>query len=252
MEKDTNRIEFTYFGDLLGTSELYNIHRDVGYNQLDKFYKIMYDDFKQLVEEYETTLYVYLFSDSLFITGKNNIEMVLKTLSSVYYKLFSEKIFLRGAMVEGYLNYDPRVELRNFRKQLPTTDVLFRATKLEKSSKGARLLIEKGLAQKILHQNWYTEDTYIKNFYNPKLPNDDFKRKIVQNGYQAYEYLWPLEDCEWLKGYLDVQELLKEKAYFAPNNVINHLRETRKLFRIAKYRFEINNHLRRRPIRIKR
>ncbi len=119
----------------------YNIHKKVGYNQLDKFYNIVFDNFKPLAEKYETTLSVYLFSDSLFITGKNNIETVLKALSSVYYQLFSEKVFLRGSMVEGYLDYDPRVQLTNFTKHLPTTDVLFRAAKLEKSFKGARFLI---------------------------------------------------------------------------------------------------------------
>lgn len=241
MKENNDLIYFTYFGDILGTSELYAIHRNIGYRQLNKFYNVVFDIFKPLAES-DTSLRIYLFSDSLFITG-NNLERVLKALGSVYYRLFKENIFLRGAVVEGLLDFDPRIQLDNLIKQLPTTDVLFRAVKLEKSSKGARLLIEKRLAQRILPSHWYTYELYKENLHNPNLPIGDFRRRIVHNSEsQAYEYLWPIENHEWLN-HVNIQNLLKENAYFSPKYAMNHLGETRKLFKIAKYWLQINNQL---------
>ena len=57
---------------------------------------------------------------------------------------------LRGAMVEHALQKEPRVEAKHFRKFLPTNDTLARAVGLEKTVKGARLLIEPTLAARLL------------------------------------------------------------------------------------------------------
>lgn len=232
--------EFTYFGDLLGTSELYAIHNDVAYRQLNLFYNTVFDTFKPLAKT-DNNLRIYLFSDSLFITG-NSIELVLEGLGSVYCELFKQNILLRGAMVRGLLDFDPRIQLDNFTKQLPTTDVLFRAVKLEKSYKGARLLIERDLAQKILPRGWYTFDEYKKNVLSHKdISINNFKRKIVQNrDFQSYQYLWPLEDLDYLKS-LNIKYLLKERRLFSPENAKDHIKETKNLFEVAKYWSSISN-----------
>lgn len=60
--------QFTYFGDLLGTSELYAINNNVAYRQLNKFYKVVFDTFESLAKT-DKNLHIYLYSDSLFITG---------------------------------------------------------------------------------------------------------------------------------------------------------------------------------------
>ncbi|MCK4796833.1 MAG: hypothetical protein KAT05_05585 [Spirochaetes bacterium] len=133
-------------------------------------------------------------------------------------------------MVEGKLDFDPRIDLENLKKNLPKTDVLFRAVQLEKNTKGARLLIENGLAQKIIPNNMYTFDDYVRNVRN--IPEGNISRNIVYNNdSQAYEYFWPLDYI------LEINELennLKNNEYFVPKHAIPHLSETQKLFNKSK------------------
>jgi hypothetical protein len=232
--------EFTYFGDLLGTSELYAIHNNVAYQQLDTFYNTVFDTFKPLAET-DNNLMIYLFSDSLFITGQS-IELVLEGLGSVYCKLFKQSILLRGAMVGGLLDFDPRIQLANITKGLPRTNVLFRAVKLEKSYRGARLLIENELAQNLLPSDWYTNDEYERNvLIHEDISVKSFKRKIAPNKDSlSYQYLWPLEDSNGLESF-NVKNLLKGKALFTPDHAKDHLKETKKLFEVAEYWSNISN-----------
>lgn len=96
-------------------------------------------------------------------------------------------------MVGGLLDFESIIQLDNFKKELPRTDVLFRAVKLEKSYKGSRLLIEKELAQNILPSEWYyTFDEYEENvlIHRDDTPVNSFKRKIAPNqdslAYQSF------------------------------------------------------------------
>ena len=89
----TNSINFTYYGDVLGTSERYSINQEEGYSHLNKFYNIVCRNFSSLKRE--KTIEAFLFSDSFFITG-DNIYSVLKVLSQIYYESFKKNIYLRG------------------------------------------------------------------------------------------------------------------------------------------------------------
>jgi hypothetical protein len=226
MKRITNQ-NFTYYGDLLGTSELYSIHGDAGSRRLRCFYDLVFEKFLPLQNDSQIT--GGLFSDSFYITG-TNIELVLKTLSSIYYELLKQNIFLRGAIVEGALYFEPRIELNNLSKRLPEGDVLFRAVQLEKSTEGARLLIEKQLARLILGNDLYDINDYINYINNNSFQENDIRRKIVYNNeYHTYEYLWPLENRDWL----DNIHVKKEEVIFLPSYAKKHHKATIKLLKIA-------------------
>ena len=121
-----NNILFTYYGDLLGVSEFYKVSEEEGYGKLDLFYNKIFDIFHNNIPR-ETN--IFIFSDSLFITGKN-LQDTLNQLGSLYIELLENRLFLKGAIVEGKLEFDPRIELKNLVKRLPKGDVLFRAVGL--------------------------------------------------------------------------------------------------------------------------
>ena len=114
---------------------------------------------------------VNMFSDSIFIWGDEPIA-ILKELQKVYIKLIHKGFLLRGAIVKGKLEYDPRIELSNYKKDLPEDDTLAKAVGLEKSQKGARLLIEAGLATELLSHKmeWLTIDGYIRDIQKSNNP----------------------------------------------------------------------------------
>lgn len=187
-----NSIAFTYYGDLLGVSNYYKISQDEAYSKLDFFYNTVSNIFKDLSRS-DTTFKIFLFSDSIFITGAI-LETTLKRLSYLYSTLFQNNILIRGGIVAGKLGFDPRVGIDGLSKKLPTTDVLFRVVELEKRNKGNRILIEKSLAQQILPPSWLTPAGIINNDM-PSISKSDIRRKIkLCPNWSSYEYLWPLID----------------------------------------------------------
>ncbi len=246
-KQEAKKIKFIFYGDLLGVSNLYSIDTDVAKEVLNKFYNRIFENFRNMAKSNEAK--VYLFSDSVVINGKD-LEKIIKILEKTYYQLFYDNIFLRGAIVEGQLDFDPRIELKNVEKRLPSTDVLFRAITLEKSARGARLLIEKKLAKKILPKEWLTEDRYKKNIMFKEVTEDDFRRKIVlSNEWQAYEYLWPCTFKFMAHGIIaflrrilhSPTKEIAERRMFVPSSVRVHLDETLGIFKRASHRYTITH-----------
>lgn len=236
MNGDQNRIPFTYYGDLLGVSNFYRIDAETAYQKLSFFYNETYLLFRELERVDGYDLRIFLFSDSIFITG-TLLEPTLRHLGYLYSVLFQNNLLLRGAIVHGELTFDPRLELSNMIKQLPEGDVLFRAVELEKRNKGARLVMEKRLAQMILPNKWFTTEGYFQTRIDPNIPTDSIKRKIrTTPTWGAYEYLWPLIDVDNLNGrqvkfyYPDYVKKINELKRIVPEEASINIKETRKLF----------------------
>ncbi|OGU62091.1 MAG: hypothetical protein A2V66_08020 [Ignavibacteria bacterium RBG_13_36_8] len=247
---DNDNIEFTFYGDLLGVSNLYTIDKDIAYDKLNEFYDITWKTFNALSKRLrKPNLSIFLFSDSIFITG-NKIQTTIHYLGYLYYKLYLRQIFLRGAMVLGKLDFDPRIELENIRKELPVGDVLFRAVTLEHDVKGARFLIENKLAKKITPSNWWTDELYIENIQNPNLGLDDFRRRIIlHREWRSYEYLWPwptpglfnneLRFTEFMDLAFVPKQFLSKTSKRMPKSVACHYQETKELFDNAECRARV-------------
>ena len=148
--------DFTFYGDLLGIASAYRLGAEAAYRKLDTFYNTVFGHLEPLCDR-PLQIHVQMFSDSLVVWG-DGAKDILKHLQDVYLKLIDKNLMLRGAIVDGALEKGPRVEAPNFRKFLPTNDTLARAVGLEKTVKGARLLIEPSLARKLLHDHpeWLT------------------------------------------------------------------------------------------------
>ncbi|MBU1355948.1 MAG: hypothetical protein KJ620_05230 [Candidatus Edwardsbacteria bacterium] len=237
--------EFTFYGDLLGVSNYYKISPDKAYSKLNTFYNKSFEIFKELVDN-DQELKIFLFSDSIFVTGKK-LETALKHISYLYSTLFQNNLLLRGAIVKGLLEFQPRVEIKRFTKQLPKGDVLFRAVELEKRSKGARLLIETKLAQQILPKEWYTNEGYDSNI-DRKIPEHSIVRKIkLTSDWSAYEYLWPLiEEDEYpltnkvKMGYKELILIIENLKSISPKEATAHIIETKKMFQSIKFSLKYN------------
>ena len=174
-----DNMDFTFHGDVLGTSNLFAIDMNLAISKLHIFYDAVYDVFNDSCHRFsEHELSIFLFSDSIFITG-NKLRTTIENLAYLYRLLFWDQIFLRGATVGGRLEYEPRVELRNLTKKLPKDDVLYRSVALEKYAKGARLLVDTALAKILLPEAWLTDELYSQNVITHGLSMDDFRRRIV-------------------------------------------------------------------------
>jgi len=184
-----------------------------------------------------------MFSDSVVMWGEGAAE-ILEQLQLVYLDLIEKNLLLRGALVDGALEKQPRVEAKDFRKFLPTNDTLARAVGLENTVKGARLLIESALANKLLiaHPEWLTIEGYIEHRY-PLIPVSSVLRRICPspsgNSYEVL-YFWrqtPVVPQGATRTENDrVAERLKEVAEFQDPYVADHLHETLRLFRRSEIR----------------
>jgi hypothetical protein len=237
-EINLDNIPFTFYGDLLGVSNYYRIDADTAYEKLNFFYNETYDILGSIerIKSNNYDLQVFLFSDSIFITG-TSLETTLRHLSYLYSILFQNSLLLRGAIVYDKLTFDPRIELRNMVKQLPKTDVLFRAVELEKRNKGARLVMEKKLAQMILPKKWYTTEGFIQERRDPRIPKDCIRRKIrTTPSWEAYEFLWPLIDIEYFNDkrvrfyYPDYIQKINQLKRIVPREASLNVKETKNLF----------------------
>ena len=233
-----DNIPFTYYGDLLGVSNYYRIDPDIAYDKLNFFYKETYNVLRDIERKKrnEYDFEVFLFSDSIFITG-TLLESTLRHLSYLYSILFNNNLLLRGAIVHGRLTFDPRIELRNIIKHLPKEDVLFRVVELEKRNKGARLVMEKKLAHLLLPKKWYTTEGYFKERIDPSIPKDSLLRKIrTTPSWSAYEFLWPLIDIQEFNGrqvkfyYTDFIKKINHLKRIVPEEALLNIKETKKMF----------------------
>jgi len=158
---------WTYYGDLLGVSNYYKLSPTRAYNRLNDFYNTTFDTLEQLCRRNPDAVDVHMLSDSILMTGAGMLLEALELLQQVYLRLAKKNLLLRGAFVEGKLRFDPRLTLRNFRKQLPTDDTLARAVGLASTRKGARLLVESSVAERILEsgqcEEWVSIEGYVRD-----------------------------------------------------------------------------------------
>jgi hypothetical protein len=232
----TSNLHFTFYGDLLGIGAAYQLSPQVAYEKLNSFYNTVFNRFEPLCDNPNSPVHVQMFSDSVVIWGSYATE-ILELLQQVYLDLVRKNLLLRGALVDGALVKEPRVEVKHFRKFLPTNDTLARAVGLEKTVKGARLLIESALARKLLssHSEWLTLEGYMDQFC-PNVPASDVLRRICPSpSATSYEllYFWrqsPAVDDN------DIADRLKEVAEFHEAYVGDHLRETLKVLKRSEMR----------------
>ena len=194
-------VNFTYYGDLLGIGSYYNLSPVVAQLKLREFYTETFNILKSFVERNNKNT-VEMFSDSLFVVGTDPFEG-FKLLGLLHASLLKKDILLRGAMVKGKLEFEPRVTIKNFSKRLPKDDILAKAAGLEKSHKGARLLIENSLVEMLMTEcpEWLTNSGYFRT-KNCNPPYYRLLRKISPTpNYQSYEYMhyWTdeIKGCEF-------------------------------------------------------
>ena len=185
-------MSYTYYGDLLGVSGYYKLSPDTAYNRLNDFYNTTFSHFSEYCRR-KHDVEISMFSDSILIWG-NDATSILEKLQSLYYRLIQKGLFLRGAIVEGKLDFDHRLTLENFKKKLPTDNTLARAVGLENTQKGARLMIENSLANLIMrnHSDWLTHEGYFQNLKREITINSIFRRICPTPDNRTYEclYLW--------------------------------------------------------------
>lgn len=193
-------IPFTFYGDLLGIGKAYNLSPDAAYDKLNFFYNTAFEIFKQRQEK------IFMFSDSIFITGTNAHE-VLSAIGNVFLKLLENHLLIKGAMIKDEVRYDIRITRENFEKRLPTENIFARAVGLEKKFKGARLLIEPELAEILLGNSpeWKTIEGYNSNISKYDLAQNSPLRRICptsDNSEYEYLYCWdknkPLDEYDKL------------------------------------------------------
>lgn len=232
---------FTFYGDLLGIASAYRLSSQVAYEKLDLFYVTVFNRFETLCDATAPQVHVHMFSDSVVMWGEMTAE-ILGALQQVYIDLIDKNLLLRGAVVDGALEREPRVQAKEFRKFLPTNDTLARAVGLEKTVKGARLLIESRLAHKLLHDypQWLTLEGYIENI-DRAVPESSVLRRICPSpSGTSYEllYFWrrSSESEMATKKNKNLVGRLKEVAEFQDDYVADHLHETLKLLRRSEVR----------------
>jgi hypothetical protein len=231
---------FTFYGDLLGISNAYRLSPQAGYEKLDRFYNACFHH-SRIACQGETPAQVNLFSDSIFFWG-DDVRQALHLLSRLYMELISQDLFLRGAIVDGALQFDPRFTIQNFEKNLPQGDVLPRAVGLAASAKGARLIVERDIARRVLPSvDWHTVDGYLRSqnrFQN--ISREDVRRFIcpTPDGAQ-YEllYFYPDQQVPHLDYRGTIKRILTVRG-MASKEVAEHYTETTNLIERSRLRFQ--------------
>ena len=123
---------------------------------------------------------------------------------------------------------------------MPTNDTLARAVGLEKTVKGARLLIESPLAHQLLepHPEWLTLEGYIEHLC-PNEPASSVLRRISPSpSAMSYEllYFWKPALLQRATNNNSIAERLKEVAEFQDAYVAEPLRETLKVLKRSESR----------------
>lgn len=204
MEKGENTIQqtpdqntrsvshFTFYADLVGTSALYATSPHLAYKKLNEFYNEVFFGLDAYYNgQHQRTVQMY--SDSLVVTG-DDPDTFLKTLAPLYMKLLSRGFLPRGGIAMGKLDFDVRITKENFKKNLPNSDVLARCISLERKVKGARIVIEREIAEPYFSHlpEWITLHGYISN------PRKGDKNLVAQRSIiplsdgSAFELLYPV------------------------------------------------------------
>jgi hypothetical protein len=218
---------FTFYGDLLGISNAYRLSPDAAYEKLDRFYNLCFQHLKSACSGNHTK--VNLFSDSIFFWGDDQ-RLALQLLKQLYVDLVSEGLLLRGAIVRGKLEFDPRFTVENFEKNLPRGDILPRAVGFASSCKGARLIVDRDIAHSQLPGvEWHTIEGYLQSHHRHRdIPQFDTRRFIcpVPDG-TAYELLffYPIQHGIPLD-YEGVIRRLQNTSELASKEVAEHYAET--------------------------
>ena len=183
-------MNFTYYGDLLGIGSYYNLSPVVAQLKLHEFYNETFKILEDFVSK-DNSNKVEMFSDSLLVFGTDPYEG-LELIGRLYAELLKSDLLMRGAMVSGKLEFEPRVTIKNFSKRLPKDDVLAKAAGLEKSHKGARLLIENSLVEELMKECpiWLTNSGYLRT-KNKRPKHYKLLRKIAPTpDHRNYEFLY--------------------------------------------------------------
>jgi hypothetical protein len=236
-----SKIEFTFYGDLLGISNYYRLSSEVAYQKLNRYYNITFQCFSGYCDENIGNINVEMFSDSVLIWG-NDLQSVLVLLQKLYINLIDESLLLRGAIVSEKLSQDPRKTVQNFRKFLPENKALANAVGLESTQKGARLLLENTLAEKMLREvpDWLTNEGYLKDL-NQNIQEEDIRRKICPTPKnETYEilYFWEGEQLNH-NNYEKRRTHFKELSQFVDEPILTHFRETTMLLERCELRQKI-------------
>jgi len=242
-------MKFTYYGDLLGISGYYRLNPSVAKEKLNQFYDITFESLSQYCRQNNMAT-VEMFSDSLLFYG-DDVDAAIEQLHSVYARLLYKGLLLRGAIVEGRLEFEPRLTYDNYEKKLPQDDTLARAMGLESTKKGARFLIENQLAAKLLYQypEWLTQEGYVMSFNNPHyigVPENNMLRRISPTPEQdTYEYLyfWISPDH---RTYLNLDREFRARDLevlrsMTSESIGAHYRETIELLKRSKTRQKVTN-----------
>jgi hypothetical protein len=234
--------DFTFYGDLLGIASAYRLSPKVAHDKLDKFYNVIFNTFGDICHQSHGHFHVAVVQRFWVMWGRP-AALILRPLQEAYLQLVTQNLLLRGALVDGQLKKEPRLEVKHFRKFLPTNDTLARAVGLEKTVKGARLLIESRLAQKLLrgYEEWLTLEGYIAQQY-PDVPIESPLRRICPSpSGTCYEllYFWkPPSTTQISSENGSIADRIKEIAKFQDAEIAQHFRET---LRVLK-RSEIRSH----------
>jgi hypothetical protein len=226
-------MDFTYWGDLLGISGYYRLNPTVAKAKLNDFYNTTFYSLSSYCESHREVK-VLMFSDSLLMYGEDALS-ALKELCKVYVELIRKGLLLRGGMVKGKLEFEPRYTLDNFQKQLPTDDTLARTVGLENAKKGARLLLERELAAELLADcpDWLTHEGYVRSLRADGRPEPigSILRRIAPTPEQDYYeclYFWVCYQDIAHNG-IDYAEKIKELEAIRAmltDNIAEHYKET--------------------------
>lgn len=190
-------VPFTYYGSLLGIPASYVVAPGATYHKLERFYNLAYDHFKDVCGGFNVQYGAHLFSYSILFFGEDLLEG-LALLKSLYVDLLAENLMLRGSVLPGRMQFDPRFSLKNFHNFIPRADVLERAAVLAAATKGARLILHQDVARPLFPSDsgWETEDGFVEGRdKHPEIGKFDPRRFIspVEDG-QCYEYLYFYRD----------------------------------------------------------
>src|SRR5690242_9450107 len=111
MVKSVATTGFTFYGDLLGIASAYRLSHAMAHSKLNRFYNSVFGIFADFCGNSGSGIHVQMYSDSVVIWGNANVPEILQHLQDLYLVLVSKNLLLRGAVVHGALEKEPRVEV---------------------------------------------------------------------------------------------------------------------------------------------
>ena len=229
---------FTFYGDLLGIASNYHLDEKLAYEKLDRFYTISFENLGGYCNAYLDSK-VFMFSDSILFYGEDTIS-ALKKLHTLYLSLLKSNLLLRGAIVKGKLDFEPRFELKNFEKNLPINGTLAKAVSLQNIYKGARLIIDIELAKELLYDipDWLTQEGFYTNFKTEILNSDLLMRISTTPDNSAYEFLyfWQSHNQQFTFDHKQKKNELEEISKMMNPNISVHYKETVELIKRSQSR----------------